>query len=181
MLWNVVGQHLELPDVSVTPLVAQRLGSQYYCEEFSDALLECDEALEVIDRTDINTVQTTKKSHGEHLEWRNSFRQEFIHKARSVRDAAGPSPPPATTSVLPHHCSQALARTFCPPGASVWKNNKVRGWNGHLPPAPRKSEPLHRHASSDEALRSLMQRLWRDYLDRNGLPDIACTVTGLFE
>ena len=85
------------------------------------------------------------------------------------------------TILFPHHCSQPEAKKMLPPGASIWRALQKGEWCGHFPPYRRVSEPFARNGSSQNALKMCLYRLWRQYLDRWGLPDSACFVEGLLK
>lgn len=42
-------------------------------------------------------------------------------------------------------------------------------WCGHMPPRARISEPWLRHGSDEAALRIIVVRLWRQYMEIHGL------------
>ena len=70
-------------------------------------------------------------------------------------------------SEIPHH----RAKDFCPPEGSVWRGLTRRTWNGHFPPCRRVSASWDAPGGENAALKSVLRRLWRSYVDHLGLED----------
>ena len=67
---------------------------------------------------------------------------------------------------------QATAKTFLPPGASIWKDRTRMAWNAHMPPRARISEPWG--ACEVVALSKILKRVWAQHLEIEGLDATHC-------
>ncbi len=166
-----------------TPWCHRRVASGARNEEMEGILLDVDEAVEVMDRHDIERIKDAQK-HVEHeLAGRADFRSSYVSKASSVASAAKGKKKKLTKKlVLPHHIAQGDAKAFIPPGSSVWRDMSRGGCCAHLPPHARISESSEKHGgSSDVAFRTLLIRMWVQFADKVGSPprDV-CTGEGLF-
>ncbi len=84
--------------------------------------------------------------------------------------------------VLGHHMTQKDAKTFIPPGSSVWQDRARGGWCGHVEPYRRASMTFDKFGGdSDAALKALLQALWFQYAELEAKPVVdVCIVADLF-
>ena len=152
----------------------------------SEALLEIDEAIEVVDTNDRQKIIDRQKQANGELGERADFMKRYQGRVRTTRDGGhgggggGAVHPPVGRRRIPHHCSQAEAKTFLPPGAYIWRDRDNNGWCGHYKPHRRCSDRFSKHGGSDGALRAIIGRLWTQYLTHKALDKSHCTVEGLF-
>ena len=183
VLWHTIKGLLKTPDEETLAIVHKRLSSQYDDMELTDALLQIDEAVEVMDKHDHDKVQEAKHQAENKLVQRKEFQCSFDKKAHSLFDKKdSKSFAKLPKKVLPHHLDQKVAAKFMPPGASLWRDKKRGGWCSHLPPNKRISESFTKHGDSDLALRALLKRSWTQYARGRGrAPGKLCPIVGLFD
>lgn len=155
--------------------------------EAAAAMLEIDEALEVVEQQDASEIHREQAKVRERLtEWQ-ALRGEYKARARAVRAEqaaatkqrkrarAAPERKP-----LPHHLEQRDAKKFLPPNSTLWRS-KTRGeWNGQFRQNKRVWEPFYKHGGSESALRVCLRRLWSQHLAYEGLDESECPFSGLF-
>ena len=77
--------------------------------------------------------------------------------------------------------TQALAKTYLPPTASIWRDNARGGWHVHVQNHKRHSECWKSHGGdSHETLKCVLRHAWGQYLSDHGLPESHCPIAGLF-
>lgn len=189
LLWALIESQLQLTPEETLSLCHLRVARENDDEEISSALLQVDEAVAVMDRNDIDRVKQAQKAASTKEENKAAFRRAFMAKAQdieSVRVAKArkrQAPGRAQNRIpIPHHITQAQAKRLLPPHTSLWRDVQRSGWCGHNPPNSRVSEAFDKHGgSSDEALKALLRRLWRQHAESKGKePEELCIVQGLF-
>lgn len=100
--------------------------------------------------------------------------------ARSRLSKGKPRASHAPHAPLPKDIKQSEVRRFCPPGASIWRNNLQGGWCGHCPPYARTSCLSSLAGGERAALEAVLRTLWRQFVTLEGLDLSACTIVGLF-
>ncbi len=185
LVWALAEGTLKTTHAQTLDICHRRVARGNDNEAVMDAILEVDEAVQVLDRHDFERVKDAKK-HTEYVRANvTEFKSHYSTKASKVA-ADGPKAKRAKALlkkfVLPHHISQADAKRFLPPATSVWRDLARGGWCGHCPPNSRLSESFDKHAgSSDDAFRALLVRLWIQNAEKVGQPPAnICTVEGLF-
>ena len=93
-----------------------------------------------------------------------------------VFPGSGPVKPPGVND-LP----QERAKTFMPPGTSIWRGNKTQCWAAHVKPRKRHSAPWADFGGdSFLAMQAVVRRAWMYWLEDKDLPITDCPVPGLF-
>ena len=86
---------------------------------------------------------------------------------------------PSRLRLPERHIPRCEAKRYIPPGTAIWQGRTKMNWNGHCPPYSRCSGTLAEYGSSELALRAVLNKLWRQYLKKNGKTERDCTVEGL--
>jgi hypothetical protein len=195
-LFTVIRQGLGLADNEdqVMEFISLRLHVNSLKESFAESLLEIDEAIDVFDRDDHQKVKneqiSTKVALAERGELAASFRgkRTVLRAAKSsaVASSSGSGGSRSAAPAAPDRTrwtsdvSQEDAKRLIPPGSSIWRGLYKRLWCGHCPPARRISAPWDGPGGQAAALQSVVQRLWLQHMEHNGLPrDVA--PPGLFD
>lgn len=80
---------------------------------------------------------------------------------------------------LPSTIPQSEAKQWLPPGAYIWRGLQRREWAAHLKPYPRVS-CRWAEFTEEGALREILRRVWRQYLEMQGKTEAECPISGLF-
>ena len=148
VLFIVIKGHLKLEDKRVLEIIYKwRVCDLKPDEEISQALLDIDEAAQVLERVDIEKLSSGKKEVvAKTAEWRG-FQDDYIAKAREVTGAK----PAVAKLLVPAHITQPLAKTMLPGGpkvTSIWLGKRGE-WCGHCPPNGRITCTFAKHGSSE--------------------------------
>lgn len=218
-LFEVVKTSLALDDDDlVLDIIHKRLSASDIALKYSDEFLNCDLAIEVLDRFDKDKIEAEKKTLKTESDERYDFSKEFVAQRKDVRDrkaaaaavvaaaalAAAPKakakakgkaglkgagkgkdapPPPPAPLVFTFHCDLAEGKLLLPPNTFLWRGLSRGAWWAHMQVPvglPRMSEAFIKHGGSNEALRVLLQRLWKCHLEFSGRPLSDCPITRLF-
>ena len=186
LLWHLIKFVLCTTDAETLKLIELRLGNYYGQEKVLETLLEIDDATQLLDKFDVQEIQSQQKSAKDRQTEHNAFAKKYFEKARETRESSrggrggGGGGSSRDRIPIPHHCSQTAAKKLIPPGASIWRDRVRNAWAAHLPPNPRISESFNLNGGSDGALTALLRRLWSEHLTRFGLDNDSCVVMGLF-
>ena len=173
----------------ILDIVHQRL-VRYDAEgAYSDALLQCDAAIQMLDIHDHQTLYDEQKTARSLQTDREIYAEDYrkqrmtLHppkgKAKAKAKGRGKGKPLSIAMPPPSTIPHADAKKYIPPTSSIWRG-VVRGqWCGHCPPYARISEPWRR-ASEANALLVVVRKLWRQYLEINALGIESCWVENLF-
>lgn len=183
--WCVVQSDLKLTDDQVLQYVAKRVARGNSQEPIADALLQVDEAVQVLDRHDQDKMEQRQKQCMSEVAARNSFTVAYAKKAVSLsaqrgKKARGSASGEQRTQVLPHHIDQKTARGLIPPKTCIWRDTSRGGWCGHCPPNVRAGESFAKHGGSEAALLAVLGRLWLQALEIQGKDVSHCPIQGLF-
>ena len=149
------------------------------------ALLEMDEAKDVLDREDQRQIETeqkdAKKAAVEHCAFAGDFRKrrhqnllDLAAKAKGKAKAKANAKPLAK-KVLPLTISQKEAKEYLPPApASIWLSNQREAWCAHIRPYTRISTPFAQYSSSELALWDLLCKAWAQHFARSGMTKADC-------
>ena len=83
-----------------------------------DTILEVDEAMQCLERSDVEKIKQAQDDLQRHHHSSSAFRQDFARKARELREKSGIPEVLAVPVDLPETIPQAEARRFMPEGAS---------------------------------------------------------------
>lgn len=176
MIQTILGP---ISDEEVFKIISRRLNMSDGLDTLqAAALLEMDEAKEVLERSDRDRVEAQQKEiesdAAAHCSLVAEFRQKkqahvlaLAKKSGKHRSSNTPqqSRPPAK---LPQTISQQEAKRPLPPGASVWVSNVHEAWCGHLEPFRRCSTPWSLYNSDQLALQDLLCKLWSQHFVKSG-------------
>jgi hypothetical protein len=164
------------------------IGTKEWCE----TVMELDDTLQTFDKNDLDRVHSEINSAKTVIEEAKSLLGDYKKKRVELREAAevlakgkvkgkgkckgkAKAPPRyEVPTVIPH----SEAKGFLPPGSRIWRNLVRSAWNAKLDPNPRMSESWKVNPD-DLALKLILARLWRQYLDMHVLPDLDCPFDGL--
>lgn len=188
LLWCFIDQVLHLSEEATLEIVHRRVASQQQSDA-SQALLQVDEALEVLEHMDIEVVHQEQERLQRVANENADFAVCYRVKARAVQEKKEASAKRQRKEsglkqiTLPHHIEQKDAKKFIPQGGvcSVWRAHTRGEWHGHYKGLPRISESFQKHGSSELAFKALLQRLWGFHLSKNGLDKDRCPIVGLFD
>ena len=165
-------------DPEVIAIVLQRLAFMEMLLDGGEALLEIDEAVEVLDPMGHPKFKKEKAAAEASVEDVLQYQNEFDELARTM---AHP-PKPAKRKPLPKlpiGPPTAEVNKFKPPATSVWRGEGDGGkWCGHCPPFRRISVRWSDHGE-EQARWSVVAKLWRQHLRKNGLGVAHCPWTDL--
>ena len=149
------------------------------CNELSEAILEVDAAVHVLEQADHDVVEQEKRTATTRLESRDEFRKGYTERVRAHRaSTAGKAKkakatPPVKKTKLPTVISHAEANNFIPPETSIWRG-RVRGsLQGHCKPFARVSVSWST-CSEPEAMKKVIRTLWEEYILGKALDKDAC-------
>jgi len=154
-------------------IISQRLAVNDDSQSFVDALLEIDEAAEVMDKQDLEHLTTEQKAAQASKAQAQDFSSDFVNSRQRLA-AAQPRVMAPRQTPLPERIEQHEARIYVPPGASIWRGITGREtWNGHMPPRKRIFMSLAEMGDRG-AMLDVLKRLWKQYMELNGLTPECC-------
>ena len=164
--------------VTVTDVLAQRLGIYDLNASYIPSLLEIDEALHTFDHMRTQEVKQ-QQTQGAALQKRSEeFAAEFMQTRAGIRKAVKENVMMPKKKKYETTTSQAAAKQCIPPGCSIWQRLTRQEWRGHCPPR-RRIQALWAEHSENGAKLWITQTLWRQWLAQNGLELSACPWEGL--
>ena len=189
VLFSFVSQVLKLEAGLTMQKVSHRLGDMSIHEDFTEALLEIDDAAQLLDNNDQKHIAEELKKTSSKADTYHTFALEFGAKQRELREASAAAAPKAKAKkgapVVPRlpengRIEQADAKAFLPPGAKLWKSRSNGGsWNCRIEPLPQVSRKLLKHGES-EALFIVIQETWKTYVLINGYSSTTLPMQGVF-
>ena len=184
VLFAVVKKLCKCSDAEALALISKRLAVNDVSASFAEALLEIDEAAQVMDKADVKLLKQAQEKESdnrdEHADFASDFRDSMArHRAAqpAARSDRGRRQP---IRDIPDRISQDEAKAMAPPGCYIWRGLRTQTWNGHCAPRRRISSSLL-EMSDSQAMLNVLQRLWQQYLEFNGLGPEACPWTGLLD
>lgn len=115
-----------------------------------------------------------------------SFKEAYTQRARTVVSAgSGGQAKRRRTGepgkVLPDgDISQCVAKSFLPPGTSIWRDRTRQGWCAHPKGHSRVSALWASCGGEQEALRVVLRQCWALHLESSGLGPDDCPIGGIF-
>lgn len=111
----------------------------------------------------------------------DDFAGDYRFEMQRVRasETVGKRRPTRMVELPAGEIPQGAVRAFCPPGASLWRNNIGGGWCGHYAPFARVSALNMTSGGSRGALLRVLRMLWRQHIQFTGADDSICHVAGL--
>ena len=146
-----------------------------------------EEAVSVLDREEQQQLQQQQESALSNLEEKNSFVASYVQARREQRERGSKHSKAVQNSLkqyptaLPLALNQSNVKRLLPSGAVCWRGN-VRGeWWGHLRPHTSFHRKLADSASEHECVKEVLQELWTQWCQKEGLDaKSACPIVGLF-
>ena len=188
-------------DARACEILGQRMANNDLSRTFTSALMEVEEAYQVLDQHDHKEMWDRQKQAQEEAKAFEQFREDWAQtrrrhpgehgghaaagkgrgrgrggKGRGGRGGRG-GPPPL---VLPSTIPQADAKRYIPPNSSIWRGLVNSTWNAHVPPLPRISESWKK-GGEQAALVRILIRMWRHSNTLQGNDIHFCPVHGLME
>ena len=169
--------------------IFSRLITMDNASKFDDSIWEIDAAMELFVKHDhdrvrqeIDDAQSMQEQRAEFLSDYKEARREAAKpkKARIGHGAAGGGGGEPRRFEVESTIPQSLAKTFLPPGATIWRGVVKSTWHCHFHPCSRVSESWLR-GGERIALKRILKRVWFQYADYYGLDvEDVCNVAGLF-
>lgn len=185
VVFSLVRHITKKSDDEVATILGKRLAWNDAAVLFASDLLDCDEALGVMDERDTKKVQEEQKAAHERTNARAAFSKDYRTKVASVRSSASStrtgggsrrasssSSARAPKQGIPSDICQSSAKRYLPPKASIWRDNTRFAWNAHLETQRRMSEPWRDNSSL--ALQRILRRIWSQYLELHALEWDSC-------
>lgn len=188
VLFRVVSEVLKLPDSEVMAVLARRLGAEQM--DGMTALLELDEAYEVLDRDERDACDQMKAQHESARGDAVAFKRAWNEKRDLVlaepgqgkgrRSRGKPKAAPKPQTLPPGDLAQANLAPLCPQGGFIWKNNSMSGgWQAHFPPYKRVSFAGTLYGKRRSAILCL-RYLWEAARASNGDCVVTCPIDRLW-
>ena len=174
----MVQQVLNEKDDVVLDIVQARLAVDDVDLCYAEGVLQLDEAVEILDKSDHSQVKDEQIKMHSRAETRSVFSKDYRAKKIAVRDLAGPpakkpkkgAKVPETRVIVPSKIPQAGVRHLTPPGGHIWVGHTKENWNGHLPPRKRISAPWRDFETGEQgSLKDILNRLWLQYAELQGV------------
>ena len=158
LLFEIIKRGLKLNDSGTLDILAQRFVATETVDDYSEHVLNIEEAVEVLEDQDIKVLNAERKQLPQDRETRASFKTEYVEPRSKVNaaipaEAAVPKAAPKGRKVavaaggaggaggakddIPDSITQKSAKRFLPPGGQIWCGHKRHEWCGHLPPFSR--------------------------------------------
>lgn len=178
VLSRAVSAVLCIDEGATLKVLGQRLADSEMCNEYSEAVLEVDSAVEVLEHQDREVLQQEQNSASNRIEARKQYQQEFTtnmrvfrlaQEAKKKRQKKGPS----QHGTLPTKMGQSEAKKYIPPNTTIWRGLVNGSWQGECKPFARLFESW-RKSSEPEAMRRVIVGLWQRYLLKEGLTKEDC-------
>jgi hypothetical protein len=181
---------LGLDDASTCTILQSRMARMKDTGNWSDAIMEIDEAVQVLDENDREEVTKAQKRITDDHEHHAAFASEYKEK---VKASKGGDAPPKKRAKKPEtfgytgpprlpaasELSQADGKKYMPPGASLWKAAGSGTWNSKLPPYSQTSRSWAKYGEA-EAMRLCIVAAWENFMESRGEDTLHCPVLGIF-
>lgn len=185
LLWATISHTLGSDDEETLSLCHLRVARSARQTGHSEAILEVEEATELLDKYDADKLKEAQKSAAADINAKNDYKAAYYRKATQVNSVAkkkkarrGKAAEPLT---VPHHIDQTSAKKYMPASCSVWRDLSRGGWCAHPEGFPRLSESFSRNGGSHGAFVALLKRVWTLHLEQHGKSAEDCPIAGLFE
>lgn len=174
-----------LPGVSddeVLQILQLRLCENDASSSLTEALLEVDDAAELLNRDDSQRLAQEAKSARSSRDAGAEFSKQYSAFHERVRPAAKPRARPSGKKQprLPASISHSEAKKHIPPGTSIWRGLTRGEWCGQCP--PRKRIQCSWFLKGERgAMEDIIRRLWLQHLELRGRPLADCPYPGLLD
>jgi hypothetical protein len=184
VLTKVIKDTLKCNDQELFEYLGKRLSNLDNETVFSEALLDIDEAMEVVDRVDQEAFVARQKTAAELLHEKESFAKEYGEAKFKVTKRTGGKNAfdKMVKRALPLKFAQSEVKSFLPPSSHCWKGNTRGEWWCHVQPYSRRIVVRLSSFGNDETkcIAAMLQRAWVLYLEKEGRPRSDCPIEGLF-
>ena len=177
-LWHVIKTNLSVSDDKCLEIISQRFESPTD-EMANGAILDVDEAVQVLDKDDVDEMKGEQKAEQKRATAKEVFAKKFGEKRREVdlfaleqksknEQKKQRTANPNAVQVL-SFIGQKTAKLFLPQEGtcSIWKASRGE-WCGHCPPYKRVHSPFDLHGG-EGALHNVLQMLWKQHCRLRGL------------
>jgi hypothetical protein len=148
----------------------------------SHELLNVEEAIECMDRNDLDAMTQAQKHAVSTLEGHSVLIREYTDKKRAIDAKKGLPKKPAAQTLLPELITQAQVKKYMPPTVSCWRGTTRPEWWAHCKPNARILVPMSRFGGCEKStIRDLIRQAWTQYNQREGKPATHCFFSGVFE
>lgn len=184
VLFTMVKAITEVPDMDVMDIIHKRLARASQPSDWTSEILEIDEALQCVDRQDQELIVQEKKTAVQRAQETVGILQDYKQRrqdifAKMTQREKRKRGPHVTPRSMPFTLTQAEAKQYLPPDASVWRGLTRQSWHGHCAGYRRCQAKWLDHGGEQEALRALMRTLWTQHLDKTGQQYSACPIRDL--
>ena len=139
LLWEVVKRELKCSDEKCLRILQARVINTMPTDT-SEALLQLDEAMEVIEDHDVKMINAQQVLIKDQMEHHDLFAIAYTAKSLQVKIASKKRARTADQPQdFPHHIQQKDVKTHSTLGASLWSGKSPPQWAGHLKPFRRVS------------------------------------------
>lgn len=186
VLASAVSNVLECDEAATLDALSLRLPDDECCNAFSSAVQEIDEAVEVLEQFDHETVKQEQETAATRIAAKVEFQRAYAERRKAWRLARESNKKRAAPKhavkkgELPTEMTQAQANKFIPPGTTIWRGVVQGSWQGHCEPFARVYESWRR-SSEPEAMRRVIRTLWEQHIAKHGLDRSACPWAGILD
>ena len=181
LFWLLLALILDILDCDMATalaIIARRIGAMRSLTVTADGLLDVDDGLELVDVNDRNVINQEKNALNSDIDEFNGLLEQYRLALTRAQPAAERSSH-VVQEPLPDAILQKDAKKYAPPGATIWKCSRTKGWAGHYPPLKRCSAPQHKYGDERACLVQMLKMLWHQHLWMLSLPKSACPIRGL--
>lgn len=178
LLFGIATEVLSMDADAVMAYLGRRMGAMAYRSQWTEELLELDEASELLEKNDAQKMVEERTTSQSVRAQEKVFAEKFAEKATELRTssrskgggASRRKTKPVRIPTFPDHAiSLESARRCIPPGATLWASAGYGNWQGHYEPFPRVSRSWRRWGERG-ALLQVLQYLWDCHCRKTGLP-----------
>lgn len=186
VIWKLVQHQLKTNEEQTLAICKERLQKyQHKAQAQTEDLMDIEPIKDELCKEERKKLQDIVEAEEKANLNRRSFKsclldkRKVLQKARKVKKVDVLKALKVLAMVPENAISQTELRQMCPPGGSIWNNWKSGSWCGHLKPYPRHSAPWAVYGHREAALLTL-RRMWKRFLEDNGMDIKACPVKKLF-
>ena len=193
-LFALVQGILKFDDFVCSNILAQRLKLDY-SDTSSDALLDLDEAYEIMDADEKEECRKSGKQVKDGKTIHKTFEAAWDNarplciataksKAALKSKAKAKAKPQAWENLMMSlpmgDMTQSDLKVYCPGGGSIWTDNQHGGWQAHFPPFRRQGYSSGNYGPRNSAILTL-RYLWRTWMKYHGKAQQDVPIRHLFD
>ena len=179
---------LKCSEKEAMDIISQRLVQMQAKNDFSQELLDIDEAVNCLEKNDMEEVSKQQSKSVERQMQYDDFVEQYKElkaraapKAKAASKGGGAGKDKVVVRKLPHdlsHISQKDAKLLMPPQSYIWKSRSDGCWHSKVPPFGEVSRSWRRYGEHQSCL-LVLREAWKLHLDLNGHPYEDCLIQGL--